>query len=416
MSNFAAIGRTLDVVEKSVRVMLVDDSAVVRGLISRWVDSEDNLKVVSRCHNGVHAVSEAKTVKPNVIVLDIEMPEMDGLEALPLLLEAAPDARIIIASSLTQRNAEISLSALSKGAHDYVPKPTSNSGLTTSVEFRASLITKINALSLGSGGKPGFNFDRTHTDAAATRSASVSGAKVAGHVTSLAPKESRHPAPNINSVNSVSATGDVGSGGDILRKFNRFRPEVLCVGSSTGGPRAVQTVFAEIAPHISRIPVVLTQHMPETFTAVFADHMAKVLPVPVCEARDGDIIKPGHIYVARGGYHLKFKREGGEIHVVLDDGPDVNFCKPAVDTMFQSALKVMGNKILGVILTGMGQDGVDGGKAIADAGGNILVQDEASSIVWGMPGAAYRAGVAAGIYPLAEIGKKITKVLQEGSL
>ena len=411
MSNLAEAQDGSRFAERKVRVMLVDDSAVVRGLMNRWLSAEDNIEVVSRCHNGLHAVREIKTVQPDIAILDIEMPEMDGLEALPLLLQASPKTRILIASSLSQRNAEISLTALSKGAHDYIPKPSTNSDLTTSAEFRIDLITKINALCVGAGGKSACKFTRAapdqgagnQTESPASQAPAMRQAKAAtGALPTVSiPKKSM-------SDTSVSSEN--------LRKFNHVVPDILCIGSSTGGPRAVQTVLATVAPHIAKIPVVLTQHMPGTFTNVFASHLDKALPVPVAEAVHGEPLLPGRVYIAPGERHLMFKRGASGIEVVLDDGPQVNFCKPAVDNMFKSANDLYGKKILGVVLTGMGQDGAAGGKLIADSGGNILVQDAESSIVWGMPGAAYKAGVSAGVFSLDEIGDKIVQVLQRGMI
>lgn len=411
MSNLAEAQDESRSTERKVRVMLVDDSAVVRGLMNRWLSAEDNIEVVSRCHNGLHAVREIKTVQPDIAILDIEMPEMDGLEALPLLIQASPKTRILIASSLSQRNAEISLTALSKGAHDYIPKPSTNSDLTTSAEFRIDLITKINALCVGSGGKSACRFTRAAPD-----QGEVSQEE---RIASPAPAM-RKPIAATGALPTVSISkksmSDTSVSPENLRKFNHMVPDILCIGSSTGGPRAVQAVLATVVPHIAKVPVVLTQHMPGTFTTVFASHLDKALPVPVAEAVHGEPLLPGRVYVAPGERHLMFKRGPSGIEVVLDDGPQVNFCKPAVDNMFKSANDLYGKKILGVILTGMGQDGAAGGKLIADSGGNILVQDAESSIVWGMPGAAYKAGVSAGVYSLDQIGDKIVQVLQRGMI
>lgn len=411
MSNPAALEQAPNASNQKIRVMLVDDSAVVRGLIGRWLEGESNIEIAARCHNGLQAVREIANVKPDLVILDIEMPEMDGLEALPLLIKAAPQARILIASSLSKRNAEISLTALAKGAHDYIAKPSTNSDLTTSAGFRVDLIMKINALCGGMGGKPAYMLERTLAPAAdAGRGAAVP-------TPSVSP--ARQAANTALPVVKIPAgpMSDTAIDPANLRKYNRVKPEILCIGSSTGGPRAVQTVLTAIAPHIAHIPVVLTQHMPGTFTSVFAGHLDKALPVPVSEAVEGETLQPGHIYVAPGGRHLMFKRNGsGGAQVILDNGPEVNFCKPAVDNMFMSACQIYGGRILGVILTGMGQDGAAGGKLIADAGGNILAQDAASSIVWGMPGAAYKTGICAGVFSLNDIGAKVVSAIQGGAI
>lgn len=379
---------------RKIKAMIVDDSAVVRGLITRWLEAESHIEIVAKSRNGLLAIKDAEQSKPDVIILDIEMPEMDGLEALPLLLKAAPGVRVLIASTLSQRNAKVSLDALSKGAHDYVPKPTTNSELTTSKGFQTELVEKINAL---------CGHRASARPAAAPRPGSALSGNAAPARPGFAPRSSA-PAPT-----PAAESGK-------LRPFNRRRPDILCIGSSTGGPRAVQTVLTELAPQLQNIPVVITQHMPKTFTPVFAEHLAKASNLPVTEGENGMVLKKGHIYVAPGDRHMIFKRGASGTEIVLDDGPEVNFCKPAVDCMFDSIASLYGPSALAVVLTGMGNDGAKGGQTIVDAGGNVLAQDEASSIVWGMPGATYKAGVCAGIYPLDEMAKTIGRIVQEGRL
>ncbi|MEP1442242.1 MAG: chemotaxis response regulator protein-glutamate methylesterase [Hyphomicrobiales bacterium] len=428
MGRLATTDRPVTDGNRKIKVMLVDDSAVVRGLLSRWLSAEKNVEVVARCHNGLQAVREIADVKPTLVILDIEMPEMDGLEALPHLLRACPDARILIASSLSTNNAEISLTALAKGAHDYIAKPTSNSGLSTSNEFRVELITRINALCVGHGGRAKMLTERAKPSAASSVSSVSTSAAVKPTATSpQKPKPQDIEKPS-------TASGDEAIGGlraikaqvtrpasvsavkGNLIPFKNGKPEILCIGSSTGGPRALLQVLQEAGPALSGIPVVLTQHMPKSFTTVFASHLDKACGLVVKEAEHGDVLKPGHVYVAPGDRHLVFEKSGGVVRAVLDDGPQVNFCKPAVDKMFTSVSQHFGNKVLSVILTGMGKDGVYGGQDIIDRGGNILVQDAESSIVWGMPGAAFKAGIASAQLPLNKIGAKIAKIVQEGSL
>lgn len=417
--------------ESKIRVMLVDDSVVVRGLLGRWLAAEDNFEVVSRCHNGVLAVREVSRIQPTLIVLDIDMPEMNGLEALPILLKAAPEARIIIASGLSHRDAQIGVLALQLGAHDYIAKPLSNSGLTTSSDFRTDLIARINALCTKDGGV-------THS-----RAKTVSPNHVETRLAGLNPVVVESKQPGSDQQRSQSVTGSVNtlplarktqderapSGrldtGKIkivefsdsqLRHFNPVRPEILCIGSSTGGPRALQNVLTQLAPSIAHMPVVLTQHMPKSFTSVFAEHLNKILPLTVKEACDGDMLQAGCVYVAPGDFHLTFQRTPKGTEICLDDGPELNFCKPAVDKMFASAAQVYTDKVLGIILTGMGHDGVDGGKHIVAAGGNVLAQDQESSIVWGMPGAAFKAGICCGVYSLDHLPTKVAKLIKEGAL
>ena len=420
MSRLATTDRPMSDANRKIRVMLVDDSAVVRGLLSRWLSAEENVEVVARCHNGLHAIREIAEVQPTLVVLDIEMPEMDGLEALPHLLNACPNVRILIASCLSSKNAEISLTALEKGAHEYIAKPSSNSGLSTSNEFRIDLITRINALCVGLGGRAKMLTERAKPSAPKPYSSLLSKSDApSNHVTSRPSVEkvagSRALASGREKLDALRTVKDKMCS-DKLIPFNNGKPEILCIGSSTGGPRALQQVLQDASGALSDIPVVLTQHMPKSFTSVFAKHLDKACKLVVQEAEEGDVLKPGHVYIAPGNKHLVFEKFGGVTRIVLDDGPQVNFCKPAVDVMFTSISKIYGDKVLSVILTGMGKDGVIGGGDIVEKGGNVLVQDEQSSIVWGMPGAAYKAGIASAQLPLNTLGAKIAKIVQEGSL
>ena len=420
MSRLATTDRPMSDEDRKIRVMLVDDSAVVRGLLSRWLSAEENVEVVARCHNGLHAIREIAEVQPTLVVLDIEMPEMDGLEALPHLLKACPDVRILIASSLSTKNAEISLTALEKGAHEYIAKPSSNSGLSTSNEFRIDLITRINALCVGHGGQAKMLTERAKPSAPKPYSSKLSKADAPSNdVKSRAGgKEAVGGSAVASGRKTLDALRNVKNkmGSDKLIPFKDGKPEILCIGSSTGGPRALQKVLQDASGALNDIPIVLTQHMPKSFTSVFAKHLDKACKLFVKEAEEGDVLKPGHVYIAPGNRHLVFKKSGGVTRIVLDDGPQVNFCKPAVDVMFTSISKIYGDKVLSVILTGMGKDGVIGGRNIVENGGNVLVQDEQSSIVWGMPGAAYKAGIASAQLPLHTIGAKIAKIIREGEL
>jgi len=194
------------------------------------------------------------------------------------------------------------------------------------------------------------------------------------------------------------------------RPFSNLAPRVLLIGSSTGGPQALMTLIADIGPVIDRFPVLITQHMPPTFTTILAEHLARSSRRPAHEAVDGEIVKAGRIYLAPGGRHMRVVRHGAETAIALDDGPPVNFCKPAVDPLFNSAIDVWQGGILSVILTGMGSDGMRGGKDIVAAGGSVIAQDEATSVVWGMPGAAANAGICAAVLPLNQIAPKLVRL------
>lgn len=360
--------------------MVVDDSVVIRGLVSRWLAEDDQLEVVAKCANGAIAVEQISKVRPDVIVLDIEMPVMDGLTALPKLLAARPGVHIIIASTLTKRNAAISLKALSLGAAECLPKPEGNSGITTSADFRRDLLTKVRGL----GGLD---------QAAPPRTAKAAPAAIAGRAAA--------PAGHGRSENDQKIA---------LQPYNRGLPRVLAIGSSTGGPQALAKVLASLDGAINTIPCFITQHMPPTFTAMLAQNLSRSSGLPCQEAAQGDVPKPGHIYIAPGGKHLVIKRKGAGLICHLDDGPQINFTKPCVDVMFDSIIESYGTGILSVILTGMGADGAKGAQRIRAGGGNVIAQDEASSVVWGMPGATAQSGSCSALLPIEKIGPEIARV------
>jgi two-component system, chemotaxis family, protein-glutamate methylesterase/glutaminase len=366
---------------RRIRVMLVDDAVVVRGLFARWVESEPDLDVVATLRTGREAVDQLQRVDPDVVVLDVDMPDLDGIAALPLLLEKKPDLVVIMASTLTRRNAEISLRALSLGAADYIPKPGSNREVGASTAFRRDLIEKIRQL--------GLRAKRLH--AAAQPARAPLGAKSAPSIVPQMVEETGPP--------SI-----------VLRPMPTMPPRVLLIGSSTGGPQALNILIAEIGSIIQRAPVLITQHMPPTFTAVLAKHLARVGKCPVHEAVEGEEISAGAVYLAPGGKHMKVARRDGTAVIVLEDGPLVNFCKPAVDPMFTSAAEVWGNKVLALVLTGMGADGLAGARTIVAAGGHVFSQDEATSVVWGMPGQVTNAGLCSAVLPLPEIAGKLTRL------
>jgi two-component system, chemotaxis family, protein-glutamate methylesterase/glutaminase len=368
--------------QEPLRVMVVDDSAVIRGLISRWVSSEPDMVVAASLRTGLDAVNQIDRINPDVALLDIEMPELDGISALPLLLAKKRNLIIIMASTLTRRNAEISFKALSLGASDYIPKPESTREPAAAETFRHDLIQKIRYL--------GAKVRR-----AVPASPSPSVLPVPGRPRELSPRPALAP---------------VASPPIMRRAFSTQAPRALLIGSSTGGPQALMTLVTELGAVIDRFPVLITQHMPPTFTTILAEHLARSSHRPAREAVDGEIVKAGQIYLAPGGRHMRVARSGTDVVIALDDGPPVNFCKPAVDPLFTSAINVWQGGVLAVVLTGMGSDGMRGGKEIVAAGGSVIAQDEASSVVWGMPGAAAHAGICAAILPLNQIAPKLVRV------
>ncbi|MBN8920645.1 MAG: chemotaxis response regulator protein-glutamate methylesterase [Rhizobiales bacterium] len=362
--------------ERPIRVMVVDDSGVARSLMGHWLAAEPDIAVVASLRSGREAVDWIARGEADVAVLDIEMPDLDGLSALPQLLARRRDLVIIMASTLTRRNAEISLKALSLGAADYVTKPETGRGGGTAAAFRRDLIAKVRV-----GGQ---------------RHRVVRWPRPSLHVPGTAAP------PGIESVPLVQR---------IAPALAKAPPQALVVGASTGGPQALEALVPALRCAAARVPVLIVQHMPPTFTTILAEHLARASGIPAREAQHGESLVNGTLYVAPGGRHLCAARRGGLPVAVLDDGPPLNFCKPAVDVLFRSAGEVWGARTLGIILTGMGVDGTEGGHALVDGGGVLLAQDEATSAVWGMPGSAAQAGLCTAVLPLGEIGEAIARIV-----
>jgi two-component system chemotaxis response regulator CheB len=347
--------------------MVVDDSVVIRGFLSRILESDPNIEVVVSVNDGEQALKFQQRHDIEVVVLDIEMPVIDGLTALPKLIAADPRVQVIMASTLTRRNAEISLKALSAGAADYVPKPSSGSEINSGVDFQRELVGKV--LALGAARRAAIGV--------APARAAMSG-----------PTPAAQPVPE--------TTADID-----LRPIPTRAPEVLAVGSSTGGPQALFDFFGGLGK-IDQ-PVFVTQHMPATFTTILAEHIDNISEMPCVEAEDGQPVMGGHIYVARGDFHMTVKVQDGARVIALNQDPPENYCRPSVNPMLRSLTQVYGARVLTVILTGMGQDGLLGGESVVDTGGAVIAQDEASSVVWGMPGAVAVAGICSAVLPLPEI-------------
>lgn len=362
-----------------LRVMVVDDSAIIRGMITRWIEAEPDMAAVASLRTGRDAVNQVESIDPDVAVLDIEMPDLDGIAALPQMLAKKRNLIVIMASTLTRRNAEISLKALSLGAADYIPKPESTREPGAAETFRRDLVEKIRNL----GGR------RRRLPAG------VASPPLAPS-TDAARLPARHPV--------------AGSPAQVLVPFGKQTPRVLLIGSSTGGPQALLSLITTIVPVIDRVPVLITQHMPPMFTTILAEHLTRAAGRPAAEGVDGEPVRAGRIYLAPGGRHMRAVRAGPGMAIALDDGPPVNFCKPAVDPLFASAIEVWQGAVQAVILTGMGSDGMRGGREIVAAGGSVIAQDEATSVVWGMPGAAANAGICAAVLPLGEIGPKLNRL------
>ncbi len=359
------------------RVVVTDDSAVIRGLITRILESDPEIQVVGSAADGLMAIGSIKrlaggSTPADVMVLDIEMPRMDGLTAIPQLLEADPKLRIVMASTLTLQNASASLKALSLGASDYVPKPTSTTAINGTESFRREIVAKVKTL--GGIARDQRGLPRPSVGTAATSASPV-----------------RSPEPR-----RAMPSGPV-----VLRRGIEMPPAAIVIGSSTGGPQALATLLEKLPSAVS-LPILVTQHMPPTFTTILAQHLSKSSGVPAAEAVDGEIVKGGRIYVAPGDFHMVPVMEE-VVRLRLNKEAPENFCRPSVDPMFRGAAKVWGARALGVVLTGMGSDGLAGGKVLTEAGGTLVAQDEKTSVVWGMPGAVAMAGLCSAVLPLPEL-------------
>lgn len=377
------------------RIMVVDDSAVIRGLLTRSLEGDPEVKVVASVANGQMAINTLQRQTIDVIVLDIEMPVLDGLSALPHLLNVDPHVKIVMASTLTAKNADISLRALKAGAADYIPKPSSTRELTSADDFKRELTEKVKALGM-----------------AARKADPRKGAPSVASTPGAAPVPRPTPAGNVAPTTSFTLATPIRPkpepGPITLRPLPDFRPDILAIGSSTGGPQAL----FEVLSHLKDVkqPILITQHMPATFTTILAEHITRQCGVQCAEAKEGEVIVGGRAYVAPGDYHMLVIQKNGQNCLTLTKDPPENFCRPAVDPMLRSIVRAYGKRVLVTILTGMGHDGQRGSETVVAAGGAILGQDEPSSVVWGMPGAVATAGLCSAVLPLKEIGPYIRKI------
>jgi two-component system chemotaxis response regulator CheB len=378
MSSVLDAARLAAFVERPIRVMVVDDAIVVRRLLTRWIEAEVDMVVAACLRTGRQAVDQLEACDPEVIVLDVDMPELDGISALPLLLKKKRDLTVIMASTLTRRSAEVSLRALSLGAADYVPKPQAAPDAEMSEAFHRELIDKIRSL-----GRRGRLFARRD----AAREQSPPAGWFAG-----GPSHDEAVIPR-------------------LRPFAHTLPRALLIGASTGGPQALTSLIGQIGATIERAPILITQHMPPTFTTVLAEHLTRVSGHRVREAEHGEAVRAGSVYVAPGGRHMRVLRgPDGAAAIAIGNDPPINFCKPSVDPLLSSAASVWGSGSLALVLTGMGSDGTRGAADIAAAGGSVIAQNEATSVVWGMPRAVAQAGLCSAVLPLGEIAAKVNRL------
>lgn len=366
---------------KKIKVLLVDDSAVIRKVLGDLISSDPELEVVGTAANGKLALQQLALLNPDIVTLDIEMPEMDGLQTVQEIRKSGSTVPIIMCSSLTAAGATHTLDALAFGASDYVTKPSSH-GANTREVIGEELIRKIKGLAGPS--------------ARITRPATPPG--------SNAPQQAAKPSKATTIIELTSPPSTTPPS----------HPAVVAIGVSTGGPNALQEVLPLLPPNLS-VPVLIVQHMPPLFTKLLAERLAATSKLPVIEATDREEVKPGHVYLAPGGLHMEVKRLLGRTLIQLHEGPLENSCRPAVDVLFRSVASVYGPAALAVMLTGMGQDGLIGCERIKASGGTILAQDRETSAVWGMPGAVVEAGLATSVLPLRSIAGAITSAVSKRS-
>ena len=350
--------------KKRIKVLIVDDSALVRRMLTEMLSSDASITVLGAAHDAYDAREKIKTLNPDVLTLDVEMPRMDGITFLRNLMRLRP-MPVIMVSSLTEKGAEVTLDALSFGAVDYLPKPKIDLAATLA-DYKEELIAKV---------------------------------KAAASARVRAP-----PAAASASADAIVAKRD-------RQRLLRTTERIIAIGASTGGTEAIKEVLIRMPPDTPGI--VITQHIPKLFSGAFARRMDTCCQVSVCEAEDGQQILRGHAYVAPGDMHLLLVRDGARYVCRLDQGPPVNRHKPSVDVLFRSVAQQAGRNAIGVILTGMGKDGAVGLKEMRDAGGRTIAQDEATSIVWGMPGEAVAVGGAADVLPLSDIWSRVLQLADE---
>lgn len=351
-----------------IRVLIVDDSLVIRQIVKDVLCQDPAIQVVGAVANGEAGVQSAVQDKPDVIILDVEMPRMNGLEALKLIRAQNKTVKVIMFSSLTSSGASVTIDSLAYGASDYVTKPSS-SGLGETRNYISNvLISKIKTLHAGT--------DRPRTP--------------------LMPNVPRGM-PMAPSAMPPAAQRNRAKAGKI---------DIVVIGVSTGGPQALRQVIGDLPKNLP-VPVVIVQHMPEQFTKLLADRLNQSCPIDVAEATPGEILRAGTVRIARGGIHLIVQGAGTTTRLNFDDGPPENSCKPAVDPLFRSVAKLYGPRALGVVLTGMGSDGAIGAVAMRDAGAHIIAQDQQSCVVWGMPRSVVERHAADVVLPLDKVAREI---------
>lgn len=367
---------------QKVSVMVVDDSALMRKMISDMINMEDDMEVIAIARNGEDLLEKLKKQVPDVITLDIEMPKMNGIEALKKIMELKIPAKVVMISSLTQDGAEETMECLENGAIDFVPKPSGSISLNINV-VREILISKIR----------GIRFVRKNSSISNTKDVDTKEGKTR----------------EIHRVSTVLKIRERDSMPKAIRskEIGNKKISAIVMGASTGGPKALFNVITNL-PEKLGVPILVVQHMPEGFTKAFAERLDKFSKVKVVEAREGMSIEKDVVYIAPGGKHMEISRNKT---ITLNLEPPMWGVRPAVDKLFISGAKVYGENLLGIILTGMGRDGADGIVEVKKAGGATISEDESTCIIYGMPKAAYDTNMIDEVIPLYDISKRIANIV-----
>lgn len=372
--------------------MIVDDSAIVRGMLNRRLSEQPDFIIVGSAGDGLRAIEEVRTTPADVVILDLEMPRMDGFAALPEIRRLLPQAKIIISSTLTERNADVALRALAIGANDYLTKPSTRQNRGEADRFYIEMIEKIRAL--------------TNRPAPSIAAKQVLTSPVPTPATATPAK------PKLNPGASPFSDGLAVSP---IQLLPAQRPHALAIASSTGGPQALLQIFTDIRQSLDEIPIFITQHMPSTFTALMAKHIQQASGTDCREAVADEVVIPGRVYIAPGDFHMRVQKSGTVSHIRLNQEPPINYCRPAADPMIESLVEIYGSRLLLLVLTGMGQDGMVGAQLVMKAGGTVIAQDKASSTVWGMPKAVAEHGYCKGLLPLNGFGHYLKLIFTGGA-
>jgi two-component system, chemotaxis family, protein-glutamate methylesterase/glutaminase len=359
-----------------IRALIVDDAVVMRKLITEALARDPDIEVVGTAANGRIGLQKITQVNPDIVTLDVEMPDMNGLEMLREVRRTHPKLPIIMFSTLTRRGAEATLDAISAGATDYVTKPANVGSVNESIaRLEQELIPKI----------------KTHCRA-------------------ILPSSPQQGSASSGAQRSATAARPGGAVPPRLPRPANARIEVVCIGTSTGGPNALADVLPLLPAHFP-VPIVIVQHMPPVFTGLLAERLGKRSQITFHEGAEGDLLRPGHAYIAPGGKHMTVQRTAAGLVLGLNEDPPENSCRPAVDVLFRSVAATCGVGTLGVVLTGMGQDGAHGCRHIRERQGLVIAQDQATSVVWGMPGAVVEAGVADRVLPIQQVATEIMRIV-----